>query len=127
MSYETYKYPVAIIIGCLLIATSLFLIQVIKQDSIETQADNALTVKTKIETEKLAFDKKVYETEKTEKLQKEIDLSDCLTHGDTLYSDWIELNGTDIGDEIYRAPQRTWDEAQKRREDNNDTCFKTFK
>jgi hypothetical protein len=64
MKFETYKYPVAIIVGCLLVGGSLLGVQINKQNSIEKQAELRLEQELKISEEKSNQERKKYATER---------------------------------------------------------------
>ena len=128
------KYPIAIIVGCLLIGGSLLLVQVNKQNSIEEQKriemrseEKQKTIEAKVEKEKLDFEKQKYE-----EAQNEIDgqkklLAYCIDTADETYWDYMRSNGTEDADGIITAKNRHWDIAENNKENDLDSCYKQYK
>jgi len=110
--------PIALIIGFLVIGGSIITTQVLKQNSIERQKQA-----------EIAWEKEQAEAKKQAEEEKEFQLNFCLRKAETTYWDYIELNGTlvDEENETYKAPQYVWNEAQKRKDKAEETCFEKYK
>jgi len=110
--------PAALIIGFLVIGGSIITTQVLKQNSIERQKQA-----------EIAWEKEQAEAKKQAEEEKEFQLNFCLRKAETVYWDYIELNGTAINKEegVYKAPQYVWNEAQKRKDKIEETCFEKYK
>lgn len=109
---------ISILIGAVILGGSFITVQTMKQNSIERQKQADI-----------AWEKEqVLAKEKAEE-EKKFQLDFCLRKGDSVYWDYIELNGTAVkGEEgVYKAPQYVWDEAQKRKDKIEKTCFEKYK
>ena len=120
---EKYKYPVAIILGCFILAISFYSVQVNKQNSIERQKDQEM----RAEAQKLEFEKRKYNDEKEAIEEKRIALEYCIMDADDDYWDYVRINMTEKDDGKYWGPQWKWDEADKKKKTKEDSCYKQYK
>jgi hypothetical protein len=75
------------------------------------------------------FEKKKKEDyEKMEAEGKDYFLGSCLQVAEETYTNYIKLNGTPVPGkpDIYDAPMRIWDTAQKNRKDAYDECYRKW-
>lgn len=109
---------ISIIIGCLILGASYFGVQFIKQQSIERQKQS-----------EIAWEKEQISLERVKEIQRKISLNACLDEADTVYWNYVELNGTLVDEEegTYKAPQYVWNEAEKRKKAKEEQCFKQYK
>jgi len=110
--------PVVLIIGFVVIGGSIITTQVLKQNSIERQKQA-----------EISWEKEQALTKEKAEADRKFQLDFCLRQAEIAYWDYIELNGTAVkGKEgVYNAPQYTWNEAQKRKDNKEKTCFEKYK
>ena len=53
-------------------------------------------------------------------------LDSCFAAVETAYWNYVKLNGTELKDGKVRAPATVWNTADKRKNDERDTCFKRY-
>lgn len=83
--------------------------------------------KYRIEDQRMQAEKEAKYEENSQKIIREIKLNECLAGADEIYWDYVRLNGTDQGEGTYRASNIVWDNAQKRKDSEEDKCFKLYK
>jgi len=110
------KIIATIILVAIILGWSIIVSQEMKQDSIEYQ--KRLDISADKAEQELKIEAERY---------KQIKLDNCLSEGDEVYWSYVKLNWTDEGDWTYTAYNSVWDEAEERKQSNNDTCFKKYK
>lgn len=104
-----------ILICVAIIAISIIGSQVIKQNSIERQANL-----------KLEYQKEQDRKIEADKAYNKIMVENCLDSAETAYWDYMELNGTKNKDGSITALTRFWDEAKENKKDAIDLCYKKY-
>lgn len=114
-----------ILICVLIIGVSIIVSQIIKQNSIERQAN------AKIEQERQAIE---YQKEQDEKAERErslnkLMLDSCLNSAEDAYWDFMELNGTGKrdGKDGVTAATRFWDSAEESKKNDINNCYKRYR
>jgi hypothetical protein len=111
-----YINQITAIVCALLLGGSFLFVQVNKQSSIEKQAQM-----------KIDQENKILEEEKAEQTSKEVKLRACLSGADREYWDYIELNMEERENGIYWGDQYKWDNAENKKKNAEDVCFKRYK
>ena len=109
-------WPIAIILGALILGFSIIASQGMKQGSIERQKRMEIEQENKLE-----------ETERTAILMNKIDLENCLETANENYWIYVKINGTENEDGTVWALNDVWDRAAKTKKAEEDVCFKKFK
>lgn len=123
MALKNMKKEKLILICVAIIGLSIILSQVIKQSSIEKQAN------AKIEQERQALIYQIEQDRKAEleKQTNEMLLDACLEDAETAYWDYAELNGNKKDDGSIWALNSVWDTARNNKKIAEDSCYKRYK
>ncbi len=111
-----------ILICVAIIAFSIIVSQIIKQNSIERQAN----LKIEQDRQVLEYQKEQDEKIEADKIYNKMMLDACLSDADTAYWDYMELNGTEKDDGTIWAQNSVWDRAEKRKKDYIDNCYRKY-
>lgn len=106
----------SILISVVILVVALFGVQYSKQKSIERQ-----------QAIKIQAEQKIVEDKKAAEDLERLLLASCVDSADEVYWNYIKLNGTDLGDGKWNAPTYQWDEAQKRKDNKLNECYKLYK
>ena len=110
------KIILVIITVAIIIGWSIITSQVMKQSSIEAQKQMDIDL----------AEKKAAAEKEREDIRVSL-LNACIEDWDTIYWEYIKLNWTDKWEWVYEAFNSHWDEAQNRKQNHIDTCFKKYK
>lgn len=120
---------ISILLGCVILGGFYYASQINKQKSIEYQKQMEIDQENRAIEMKVEQENKILQQEKNDKNLKEMQLGWCLDSADEAYWNHVKLNGTEVEGEpgTYNAYPAVWNEAQKRKDAKEDTCFKQYK
>lgn len=108
---------VAIVLSCALVVGGGITLQHMEQQSIEKEKEAQ-----RIHERVLA------EQEYNAQKEKQARLEQCVASADDVYWRYMKYNAVEIEDDgTYTATQSTWNEAQKRKDNKLEECYKLYK
>lgn len=120
-----------VLIGISLMVVFLVIFSLFKLEEIKTQnrlkeieAQKEKEISLVLERERIEQEKEQAKTD-FEYIQS-LNREDCMLKAEADYEGYIRLNGTDMGDDVFRAPKDTWDTAEKKKATATDLCFKQY-
>lgn len=113
-----------LIIVAVIISAGLIISQVIKQSSIERQAQMKIDQENKV----LQADKAKEDSLLADKAFSKLMINACIKDADDAYWSFMELNGTGKrdGEDGVTAAGRFWDQGKQDKKDAIDLCYKKY-
>ena len=106
-----------------MLGVSIIASQIIKQSSIERQAN----AKLEQERQVLEYQKEQDRQAKATEALNELQLDNCLEIAEDEYWNYAELNGTGDRENGVKMSQHLWDNANKNKKADEDNCYKRYK
>ncbi len=114
---------VTLLLCCIILWTSYYLVETNKQESIERQKHLEIEQKDK----ELQFEKERQEKIDQEKADNQANLDWCLEEAEKAYISYAKLNWTVKDDWTIFAKSTVWDNAAKNKKVATDLCFSKYK
>lgn len=112
-----------ILICVVIIASAVIVAQVIKQSSIERQAN----AKIEQERQSLEYQKEQDRKKDADQAYAKIMLDECLEFAEDEYWNYAELNGKGTREEGIKMSNYLWNNAEENKQEDINNCYKRYK